>query len=172
MMRKFALPLLCLLLGVGACSKAEELLGPTPIEDETFAPDLGVNLSKMTRTESGLYIQDLAVGEGEVAESGRYLKVHYTGRLVDGYTFDTSVGRQPYGFPLGVGRVIAGWDEGLKGMRAGGSRKLVIPSDLAYGKKGAGDIPPNATLVFDVVLVSVQCYGDSGLEVCSDPGAP
>jgi FKBP-type peptidyl-prolyl cis-trans isomerase len=84
------------------------------------------------------------------------VSVHYTGRLVDGWTFETSVGGQPITFVLGTGRVIAGWDEGLAGMRVGGRRKLVIPSHLGYGKRGSGPIPPYATLVFDVVLVGVK----------------
>lgn len=175
-MRKFTLPLLLLLLGTAACNSSKEPTGPgaTPIEEETFAPELGVDLSKMTRTASGLYLQDLTIGEGAEAKSGRHLEVHYTGRLVNGFTFDSSVGESPIELTLGVRQVIDGWDEGLQGMRVGGSRKLVIPSELAYGKEGAKDqdgrvvIPPHATLIFDVVLVSVRCVGDGGLEKCPD----
>lgn len=155
-MRKLTLLLLCLGLGLAACSRASGPTGPTPIENEIFAPELNIDLSQMTRTESGLYLQDLIVGEGAVAESGKEIRVHYIGRLVDGRTFDSSVGGQPLTFTLGVGRVIKGWDEGIVGMRVGGTRKLVIPSSLAYGSKKNGPIPAYATLVFEVALIDVQ----------------
>lgn len=155
-MRKLAVAVLCLALGATACSRTSGPTGPTPIEQETFAPELLINLDEMTQTDSGLYLQDLAEGDGAVAESGKYIRVHYIGRLVDGRTFDSSVGKQPIGFTLGIRDVIAGWDEGIQGMRVGGTRKLVIPSTLAYGKKGRGSIPPHATLVFEVALVEVR----------------
>jgi FKBP-type peptidyl-prolyl cis-trans isomerase len=106
---------------------------------------------------NGLKYVDVKVGEGPLAENGKMVAVHYTGRLTDGTQFDSSEGREPYSLKLGNGEVIKGWDEGLKGMRAGGKRKLTIPPDMAYGPKGYPPvIPPNATLVFDVELVSVQ----------------
>ncbi len=155
-MRRLVLPLLCLVIGAAGCSRASNPTGPTPIEQEEFAPALSVNLSEMTRTNSGLYLQDLSIGSGEVAEPGRTVRVHYTGWLVDGWEFDTSLDEGPIEFTLGTGLVIAGWDEGLQGMRVGGTRKLVIPSHLAYGKKGSRSIPRHATLVFDVALVGVE----------------
>jgi FKBP-type peptidyl-prolyl cis-trans isomerase len=155
-MRRIIIPLLTLVIGAAACNRASGPTGPTPIEQEKFAPQLGVDLDQMTRTNSGLYLQDLEIGTGAVAEADSTVSVHYTGRLVDGWTFDTSAGRQPITFVLGARQVIAGWDEGLKGMQVGGRRKLVIPSHLAYGKKGSGPIPAYATLVFDVVLVEVK----------------
>lgn len=106
---------------------------------------------------------DLRVGTGADASAGKRLTVHYTGWLYDptqpeqkGRQFDTSVGRQPFGFTLGAGAVIRGWDQGFAGMKVGGQRRLVIPPDLAYGSTGAGSIPPNATLVFDVELLDAQ----------------
>ena len=109
-------------------------------------------------TESGLRIKDLVVGTGEPARVGSIAVVHYTGRLLDGTKFDSSVDRgTPFEFPLGQGSVIKGWDEGVATMRVGGKRELTIPPDLAYGDRGAGAlIQPGATLVFDVELLEVK----------------
>lgn len=103
-----------------------------------------------------LVIEDLALGDGDIAETGKTVTVHYTGTFEDGQAFDSSVGRGPFSFPLGAGRVIKGWDQGVAGMRVGGKRKLVIPSELGYGSRGAGNvIPPDTTLVFEVELLQV-----------------
>ena len=106
---------------------------------------------------------DLVVGTGAEAVNGKTLAVNYTGWLYDatkaeqkGTQFDTSTGRGPYSFVLGARQVIDGWDQGVPGMKVGGKRRLVIPPDLAYGASGRGSIPPNATLVFDIELLSVQ----------------
>jgi FKBP-type peptidyl-prolyl cis-trans isomerase len=109
-------------------------------------------------TASGLQYEDIVVGEGDAPVVGRAVSVHYTGTLLDGTKFDSSKDRgQPFTFTLGVGMVIKGWDEGVAGMKVGGQRKLTIPSDLAYGSRGAGGvIPPNATLIFDVELLAVK----------------
>jgi FKBP-type peptidyl-prolyl cis-trans isomerase len=109
-------------------------------------------------TPSGLKYIDQEVGTGDVAVTGKTASVHYTGWLENGKKFDSSVDRgQPFSFPLGAGRVIKGWDEGVQGMKVGGKRKLTIPSDLGYGPRGAGGvIPPNATLIFDVELLGVR----------------
>jgi FKBP-type peptidyl-prolyl cis-trans isomerase FkpA len=109
-------------------------------------------------TASGLMIEELAVGDGAVAKSGDQVTVHYTGWLTNGSKFDSSHDRHdPFSFSLGRGNVIAGWDEGVAGMKIGGKRKLTIPPDLGYGPYGAGGvIPPNATLVFEVELLAVD----------------
>lgn len=106
-------------------------------------------------TDSGLVIEDITVGGGDAATAGRMVSVHYTGWLTDGAKFDSSKDRnEPFEFPLGGRNVIAGWDEGVLGMKIGGIRKLTIPPQLAYGARGAGGvIPPNATLVFEVELL-------------------
>ena len=87
---------------------------------------------------------------------GDLVTVNYTGKFTDGTVFDTSVGKDPYPFVLGAGAVIPGWDQGLQGMKVGGKRLLIVPPGLAYGAQGYGPIPPNATLVFEVTLVSVS----------------
>jgi FKBP-type peptidyl-prolyl cis-trans isomerase FkpA len=111
-----------------------------------------------TTTPSGLIIDELVVGNGAVAAAGQKVTVHYTGWLTDGTKFDSSKDRNdPFDFPLGAGRVIKGWDEGVAGMKIGGKRKLTIPPALGYGARGAGGvIPPNATLVFEVELLGVS----------------
>ena len=129
----------------------------TPLHTRKTAEELQVDTSAMTRTESGLLYQDLTVGTGPAAEAGQEVTVHYTGWLTDGKKFDSSRDRgEPFTFRLGEGEVIEGWDEGVAGMRVGGRRKLVIPSELGYGAAGAGPIPPDATLVFDVELLGVK----------------
>jgi len=111
----------------------------------------------MPTTPSGLIIEDVTVGEGVAAATGQKVTVHYTGWLTKGTQFDSSKDRNdPFVFPLGGGRVIKGWDEGVQGMKVGGKRKLTIPPALGYGARGAGGaIPPNATLVFEVELLGV-----------------
>ena len=110
-----------------------------------------------TTTASGLIIEELAVGGGDTAAAGQQVSVHYTGWLADGTKFDSSKDRkEPFGFHLGGRQVIAGWDEGVQGMRIGGTRKLTIPPQLGYGVRGAGGvIPPHATLVFEVELLGI-----------------
>ena len=105
-----------------------------------------------------LIMEDLVVGTGTAAASGQKVTVHYTGWLTNGTKFDSSKDRgQPFEFPLGGGRVIRGWDEGVQGMKVGGVRKLTIPAELGYGARGAGGvIPPNSTLVFEVELLKVS----------------
>ena len=140
--------LLAASLGVSACGSDVDMEG-----------------SEMTTTESGLMITTTQAGSGAEAAAGNSVSVHYTGWLYDpeiedgrGTKFDSSVDRgQPFGFALGAGRVIAGWDEGVAGMLVGEKRELIIPSDLAYGSRGAGGvIPPDSTLLFEVELLAVE----------------
>ncbi len=114
-------------------------------------------MSSITTT-SGLIIEDTVTGTGAAASTGRDIIVHYAGWLADGTQFDSSKEKlDPFEFTLGKSEVIPGWEEGLPGMKVGGKRKLTIPPQLAYGEAGAGDtIPPNATLTFEVELLSVS----------------
>ncbi len=128
---------------------------PQPSTTPTVATPSG---PQETTMPDGLKIQDLAVGNGPMAEEGMKVTVNYTGWLTDGTKFDSShdPGRQPLQFVIGAGQVIRGWDEGVKGMRVGGRRKLTIPPDLAYGEAGyPGAIPPNSTLIFEVEFLGV-----------------
>ena len=132
-----------------------------------FFPE-GINipevLEKIAATETNsnlpqgsLEMETLTEGTGDQAVvSGDSITVDYTGTLEDGTQFDSSVGKEPFTFTIGQGSVIAGWDQGLIGMKVGEERKLIIPSDLAYGSSGAGSIPPNATLIFTVKLISIN----------------
>jgi peptidylprolyl isomerase len=140
-------PLLALgLLLITACSRSK-----TPGNQE-------VAMGQEITTESGLVYTAHKLGTGPKPEVGQTIAVHYTGRLTDGTVFDSSIDRgQPIIFPVGVGRVIKGWDEGLLDMRVGGKRTLTIPPHLGYGERGAGAvIPPNATLIFDVELLEIR----------------
>ncbi|HEX5745819.1 MAG TPA: FKBP-type peptidyl-prolyl cis-trans isomerase [Archangium sp.] len=157
---KRLLPLLsaCLLLALSACDDGAVPDSGDPAK-VTFASELGVDLAAMNRGESGLYTQDLAVGTGTVEPSaGRYLEVHYTGWLPNGTRFDTSRdSNQPLAFTFGRDRLIAGFEEGLLGMKTGGKRRLVIPSTLGYGAYGSPPaIPPHSVLIFDVELLVVR----------------
>lgn len=110
------------------------------------------------KTASGLEYEEIEAGTGAQAQAGKTVSVHYTGKLPNGKVFDSSIPRgQPIEFKLGAGRVIKGWDEGIALMKVGGKARLTIPPSLGYGERGAGGvIPPNATLIFDVELVSVK----------------
>tara|TARA_Y100000748_G_scaffold276775_1_gene253372 strand:- start:49 stop:387 length:339 start_codon:yes stop_codon:yes gene_type:complete len=111
--------------------------------------------------ENGLIVEELIVGDGDEAQDYNKVVVNYTGTLLDGSIFDSSLkpGRTPFTFTLGAGSVIKGWDQGVKGMRVGGKRKLTIPPGLGYGDNGAGNvIPPGATLIFEVELLEIEVY--------------
>jgi FKBP-type peptidyl-prolyl cis-trans isomerase len=111
----------------------------------------------LVTTRSGLRYKDLRVGEGKAAEAGDTVEVAYTGWLLDGKQFESNVGGAPLKFTIGKGEVIVGWDEGVVGMKVGGKRRLIIPSDLAYGPGGRPPaIPPGATLIFEVELLKIH----------------
>ena len=128
---------------------------PNPI---LFAMADEIKSDTNTKTTSdGLIIESLTNGEGGEAEKGQNVTVNYTGTLEDGTQFDTSIGRAPFTFRLGDHRVIAGWEDGILGMKVGEKRKLTIPPELGYGSRGAGNvIPPNATLIFEVELLKIN----------------
>jgi FKBP-type peptidyl-prolyl cis-trans isomerase FkpA len=152
------LVLAVLLISLMACRKAEssaQVSGPP--ETVTYAKELDVHLDHMTKKPSGLYVLDIQEGTGPGIAAGQTAQVHYTGWLVDGKQFDSSLGGSPLEFAVGQAQVIAGWDEGVEGMKKGGKRRLVVPPELGYGAEGyPGAIPKNATLVFDVELVGIR----------------
>ncbi len=135
-------------------SKAQRIADAKKREEEAMAKAT----EGFTKTNSGLYYNITKKGDGKAAEKGKTVSVHYKGMLMDGTVFDSSFKRnQPIDFPLGVGQVIAGWDEGIQLLNVGDQATLIIPSDLAYGERGAGGvIPGGATLKFDVELVNVK----------------
>ena len=145
-----------LLLGISACASGGAPPA-RPIQSIPFAASLDIDFSRMTKTPSGLYYRDIVVGTGPVIHGTVDVKVHYTGWLSNGVKFDSNADDDvPLTVPLGRGRAIKGWDIGLEGMRVGGRRQLVIPPELGYGSNRSGMIPPDATLVFDLKVVSVK----------------
>jgi len=148
-----------LALFLAACGDAapdQSHLPPDRRVETRFSPALDVDLPAMEARPSGLYTQDLVVGEGIRADSGDVAKVHYAGWLPSGMQFDARREGPGLEVALGYGRVIAGWDQGVVGMRVGGRRKLVVPPGLAYGAEGRGRIPRNSTLVFEVELLELE----------------
>ena len=140
-----------------ACSGSSD--GPLApnIETTTFAATLGVNIAGSTKTSTGLYYRDITVGSGAAVTSGMALTVRYTGWLPNGTQFDANQSpATPFAFTVGVGQVIAGWDQGFVGMKVGGRRQLVIPPSLGYGSQSAGSIPANSILVFTVDVLTAR----------------
>ncbi|MBV6522772.1 MAG: hypothetical protein MNPFHGCM_02922 [Gemmatimonadaceae bacterium] len=146
---------LLLAVGIVGCSDSSTDARETPLESQTFAASLGVDLSTMTKLPSGVYIKDLQAGNGAgpVVSSSTIL-AFYSGWLANGTMFDTNVGGAVLTYQLSG--LIPGWQSGLLGLKVGGKRRLVIPSSLAYGASGSGPIPPYANLVFDVELTGLR----------------
>jgi peptidylprolyl isomerase len=157
-MDRSALALAALMLALPLAAQGAPSPDPKPARPKTAKP----KEPQLITTESGLKYVDTVVGTGASPQRGQQCRVHYTGWLSDkgqkGQKFDSSVDRgQPLAIPIGVGRVIKGWDEGILSMQVGGKRTLYIPAALGYGARGAGGvIPPNAELIFDVELLAVQ----------------
>ena len=141
-------------LPIAVASASAAVSAAVPLASVVKAP---VPPPEATDPSAKLGIKDEVVGKGAVAKAGDEVEVHYTGTLTDGTKFDSSRDRsETFKFPLGGGRVIKGWDEGVAGMKVGGKRKLTIPPTLGYGTRNMGKIPPNSTLLFDVELISVK----------------
>ncbi len=164
--RAYALALAAAVLTVG-CNQTTTDSNSTSSSTSTSAktsdaaspPAVGAAAGgQLHKLPSGLQYEEQVVGSGKMAEAGMNVSIHYTGKLTDGSKFDSSLDRgTPLKFQLGAGQMIAGFDEGVKGMRIGGKRKLTIPSDLGYGDAGRPPlIPPKATLIFDIELIDVQ----------------
>lgn len=139
---------LMLALGLGACE-----------DNDQGEPASETNAASQTQAggQGELKKETLQEGSGETADPGEMVSVHYTGKLENGQVFDSSVPRgEPFTFKLGAGSVIEGWEKGIAGMKVGEKRRLTIPPQMAYGERGAGPIPPNSTLIFDVELLDVK----------------
>ena len=149
------------LLGIALAVALVGCLDDSPvaprIETANIAPSLGVDLDASTRTASGLYYRDIAIGPGETATVGSDVSVRYSGAFINGVVFDSGgAERTPVDFTLGANEVLAGFDEGTRGMRVGGRRQLIIPPHLGYGSQPYGSIPGNSILVFTIELLSVS----------------
>ncbi len=142
------------LMGITACNDSTSPPPEVPLEQQVWATSLGIDLTAMTKLPSGVYYKDLLVGTGGTATATSTVKVYYTLWLANGTKVETNVGdATPASFPLAS--LIEGWKFGIPGMKVGGTRRLVIPSALAYGAQGSGSIPPNANLVFDIQLTGL-----------------
>jgi FKBP-type peptidyl-prolyl cis-trans isomerase FkpA len=156
MRRAFFLIAAAAVVLAAACDSPTDAGRFADTENLRYYPGLNVDLSRMTRTASGLYYEDLAEGDGPAIAAGDSIAVHYTGWLPDGTRFDTSRDGAPLEYRHGVGRVILGWDEGIEGLQVGSRRKLVVPPHLGYGGMRMGPIPPHSTLVFDVEIMAIR----------------
>lgn len=153
-MRRLALLALCVV--ATACASAPAAAPPQPITQDMFAPEAEVDLAQMTRHERGFYFQDIVVGDGRQAQPGQTVHMAYVVRVPNGNEVDRAEPERPLMFKLGERQSIPALEATLRSMKVGGVRQLVIPPDLAYGPRGRGKVPPNATLVMIVRLVKVE----------------
>ncbi len=154
MQRIFSFLVLLGLAGVGGAAHAQRLelrTGARALGVE-LALELGIAIDSLRPIGRGVWYRDVQVGNGEVVADGAAVSVHYVGMFADGSRF-AATDRVPFTFVMGEGRVIAGWEDGIRGMRVGGRRQMLIPAFLAYGREGSGRIPPDTPLVFDITLV-------------------
>lgn len=142
--------------GAGNAADGPAALPPSDPALLFFAPELEIDLTRFEQTRSGLYVEDVEVGDGPVARRDSRVWIHYVGWLPDGTVFDASLGGDPYHLRLGGREVIRGWNEGIVGMKRGGVRRLVVRPGLGYGSSARGDIPAGSTLVFRLELVDVE----------------
>jgi len=140
----------------GGASTDAAALPPADPSRLFYAPELEIDLADFERTPSGLYVQDVEIGDGPVARRTSRVWIEYVGWVADGTVFDGNVGGDPYSFRLGGNEVIRGWNEGIVGMKRGGVRRLVVRPGLGYGSSRRGDIPPGSTLVFWLKLIDVD----------------
>jgi len=143
--------LLSLILAASCGGGGDTPVTAPAIESTTFASALGIDLSTFTKTSTGLYYKDLNVGTGTQVATGQNVTTNYIGWLTDGTQFDAG----SIQFAFGTGAVIAGWDQGLGGMKVGGARMLIVPPALGYGSKGSGKVPGNAIMVFRVSVITI-----------------
>jgi FKBP-type peptidyl-prolyl cis-trans isomerase len=158
-LRAFRSALLLPLALALAASCGSDSTGPSAltIEETTFDPSLGIDLATFTRNSNGLYFKELVVGPGAIAQDAQQVGVYYKGQRVNAAIFDQRQAPQaPFTFRIGSGQVVAGFDQGVRGMRVGGKRQVIIPPALGYGSQGSGPIPPNSILIFTLDLASVQ----------------
>ena len=156
--RRASLATLGATLFMAACAGGAPA-GPLPPSDPAqlhFASELGIDLADFQLTSSGLYLQDMNEGTGTMARRTSHVWIYYVGWLPDGTVFDGQLQGDPFHFRLGGNEVIRGWNEGIRGMRIGGRRRLVVRPGLAYGSRGRGKVPPGATLVFEVQLIDAN----------------
>ena len=149
--RRRSLPLLPL-TATFLASCGDDPAGPQAIEDAPFAASLQIDLAAMTRTATGLYYEEIAPGSGDSVAAGQTATVAYTGWLIDGRIFDSG----EFSFRLGAGQVVAGFDEGVTGMRPGGIRRIIVPPALGYGNRGSGPVPPDAIMIFRIELLAIE----------------
>lgn len=155
--RRVAPVLALLLVAPGATVVAQqlELRSLSPLASMRLSPTLGIPEDSVRSVGRGVWIHDIQQGTGEPVDTGTVVEVHFVGMLADGRTF-AATDRKPFAFTLGANQVIAGWEDGIRGMRVGGRRQLVIPPHLGYGAQGDRTIPPDAVLVFDVTVVDAR----------------
>jgi FKBP-type peptidyl-prolyl cis-trans isomerase len=132
-----------------------ELRGASPFAAWRLSPTLGIVEDSLVRVGRGVYVRDIQVGDGTAADTGTVVQLHFVGQLANGRIF-SATDRKPFAFRVGDNMVIAGWEDGVLGMRVGGRRQLIIPPHLGYGAEGDGPIPPDAVLIFDVTLVDAK----------------